>query len=648
MDSHVTEWKVLLLTLLSTFVIPVAQCTAENTAPTRAALYASNRAPLGMVPFIKLPIGSITPKGWVRRQLELEAQGMTGHLEEISPWLNFEKSAWVHPESGTRGWEEMPYWLKGYGDLGYVLNDAKIIDRARQWIDAILAGQEESGWFGPRSLKTSLEGNPDLWPHMLVLNILQSFHEFSEDPRVIPFMLRYHRWLDAQPAATFARGYWPKLRFGDNIETVYWLYNRTGESWLLPLAKKIHDNMGRWSEDVVNWHNVNLAQGFRTPGIFYQQGRDENCRPGYGDPRQGFETCGMVEFMHSFEMLTRISGDPIWAERCEDIAFNSLPAALTPDWKALHYLTSPNMVQLDRNNKAPSVDNEGTMFSYSPFEVYRCCQHNVSHGWPYYAEELWLATSDRGLCASLYAASEVRAKVGDGETVTISEETGYPFSDIVTFKVSSAAPVKFPIHLRIPSWCQEPTIQIDGESVIVDAKRPTYTVIDRTWHDGETLTLHLPMRIAVRRWEKNQNAASVHYGPLAFSLEIGEKWSRYGKVEAWPESEVFPTTAWNYGLELDETTPDASFKLVKKPGPLAANPFTLETAPIELRAKARKIPQWRQDARGVVGKLQPSPVKSDEPVETVSLIPMGAARLRITTFPVIGHAPDARDWALTQ
>ena len=108
-------------------------------------LYTANREPLLPSPFIKLPIGSITPKGWVRHQLELEAQGMTGQLAEISPWCKFEGSAWADPQGkGQNGWEELPYWLKGYGDLGYVLNDQEIIKRARKWIDAVL-GQPGGG-----------------------------------------------------------------------------------------------------------------------------------------------------------------------------------------------------------------------------------------------------------------------------------------------------------------------------------------------------------------------------------------------------------------------------------------------------------------------------------------------------------------------
>src|SRR5262249_11609781 len=271
-------------------------------------------------------------QGWLRHQLELEADGMTGHLTELSKWCKFDGNAWVDPEGqGHSGWEELPYWLKGYGDLGYVLQDQRIIIEARKWIDGVLSSQEPHGYFGPRSNKTGLEGKPDLWPHMVMLNVLQSCFEQSKDARVIPFMLKYHQWLNSQPGEAFGRGYWPKIRFGDNIETAYWLYNRTGEKWLLDLAGKIHANMADLSRDVINWHNVNIAQGFREPGVFYLQSNDakhlqaaernyskvmdlygqfpgggfagdENCRPGYTDPRQGFETCGIVEFMHSFEM----------------------------------------------------------------------------------------------------------------------------------------------------------------------------------------------------------------------------------------------------------------------------------------------------------------------------------------------------------
>ncbi|HWH71313.1 MAG TPA: beta-L-arabinofuranosidase domain-containing protein, partial [Candidatus Sulfotelmatobacter sp.] len=205
-------------------VVPAPETAATN------AFYAANRAPLQPSPFLKLPIGSITPRGWLRQQLELEAQGMTGRLPEISKWCKFEGNAWADPQGqGHSAWEELPYWLKGYGDLGYVLKDETVIQGARKWIDAVLASQQPDGWFGPASLKTSLEGKPDLWPHMVMCNVLQSFHEATGDARVLPFLTKYLRWLNTQPGENFGAGYWPKLRFGDTVETAYWVYNRTGE-----------------------------------------------------------------------------------------------------------------------------------------------------------------------------------------------------------------------------------------------------------------------------------------------------------------------------------------------------------------------------------------------------------------------------------
>jgi hypothetical protein len=665
-----------LLLLTLAFPTPADEVRSVPSPPTdqRTALYVSNRAPLLPSPLVKLPPGAIKPKGWLRHQLDLMRDGLTGHLMEISPWCKFERNAWADPKGkGYKGWEELPYWLKGFGDLGYVTGDKRILKETKRWIDAILAGQAEDGWFGPEALRTSLDGKPDLWPHMIVLNCLQSWHEATGDKRVIPFMTRYFRWQLKQPQDALLTGYWPRMRGGDNLESIYWLYNRTGDRWLLSLAEKVHRATADWTAGVANGHGVNFSQGFREPATFWMQSHqlrhkqasyrdydlvmatygqfpgggfaaDENVRKGFTDPRQGFETCSMVEFMHSFEMLTRITGDPLWADRCEDVAINSLPAALTPDWKALHYLTGANMVQLDRKNKAPGIENGGTMLSYSPFEVYRCCQHNVSHGWPYYAEELWLASSDGGLCASLYAASEVTAKVGPGQAITVTETTDYPFADTIHLKVTTSAPVRFPLYLRVPGWSGPAELGINDKATSVKSAPDRYLVIHREWKNGDTVTLRLPMMLKVKTWAKNKNAVSIHYGPLAFSLKIGEKWVRYGGSDAWPEQEVYPTTPFNYGLVLKPGSPESSFQLHRRPGPLAANPFTPPTAPLTLTATGRRIPEWTLDANGLLNPLQPSPVKSKEPEEKITLIPMGAARLRITMFPVIGTGPNAHTW----
>ncbi len=156
---------------------------------------------------------------------------MTGRLEELSHWVKFEGNAWSDPNGlGENGWEELPYWLKGYGDLGYVLHDSVIIKNARRWVDAVLGSWQVDGYFGPRANKTGLDGQPDLWPHMVMCNVLQSYYEFSGDERVLSFLTRYYQWIGAQPVTTFGNGLWPHVRAGDAIETAYWLYNRTGDA----------------------------------------------------------------------------------------------------------------------------------------------------------------------------------------------------------------------------------------------------------------------------------------------------------------------------------------------------------------------------------------------------------------------------------
>ncbi|MBM3477488.1 MAG: transcriptional initiation protein Tat, partial [Armatimonadetes bacterium] len=590
---------------------------------------------------------------------------MTGHLTEISQWCDKTDNAWLAANGeGKWGWEELPYWLKGFGDLGYVLGDERIMDEALVWIDGILASQEADGWFGPRDNKRS----HDLWPNMVALNCLQSYYEYTGDERVIELMTGYFRWQLAMPEEQMLPGSWQKIRAGDNLESVYWLYNRTGEPWLIDLAHKIHRRTADWTNGFPTWHGVNICQGFRSPAEYYvlshdpqhlqgtenryaevmqlygqapggMFGADENAREGYRDPRQAAETCSIVEFMHSDEMLLTMLGQALYADRCEDVAFNSFPPSQPPDQKGLHYLTAANQPQLDKENKAPGIQNGGNMFAYDPHS-YRCCQHNVSHGWPYYAENLWLATPGNGLAAVLYAKCSVKAKMGEGTEITVTEDTDYPFGETVKLTLSAPQQVSFPLYLRIPGWCKSAAAKVNGKAVDVKPKAGEYLVIEREWRDGDAVELTLPWEAAVKRWAENQGAVSVQFGPLTYSLKIGERWERYGGTDAWPAYEVLPTTPWNYGLLLP---PAGSLEWVRKPGPLPDQPFTVDAAPIEIRAKGKRIPNWQLE-HGLCPVLQQSPIKSDEPVEDITLIPMGCARLRISAFPVIGEGPDAREW----
>ena len=685
MKSILSAVSLLLLLVLNpgsvpTTTIAVVERPATNT---RNAFYVSNQAPLQPDYFVKLPIGSIQPKGWLLENLNRQADGLAGHLGQISIWLTKKNNAWLSKTGkGDYGWEELPYWLKGYGDMAYVLNRPDMLAETKIWLDGTINSQRDNGDFGPVQVKEN--GKRDLWAQMLMLFCLQSSYEHKADPRILNLMTKYFKWQMTIPDDQFLEDYWEKSRGGDNLYSVYWLYNRTKEPFLLDLATKIDQNTANWrqADNLPNWHNVNIAQCFREPATYFLQsgkqadlkatyydfnlvrqkygqvpggmwGGDENSRPGYDDPRQAVETCGMVEQMASDELLMRFTGDPFWAENCEDVAFNTLPAAFMPDYRSLRYLTAPNMVVSDSKNHSPGIQNEGPFLMMNPFSS-RCCQHNHSNGWVYYAENLWMATPDNGLAAVLYNASTVTAKVGKGETVTLSQDTNYPFDERVQITVKAAKPVAFPLYLRVPAWCKKPTILINGQAIDAptksDAKNGQYIRLTDTWKSGDKITLDFPMDITVRTWDQNKNSVSVNYGPLTYSLKIQEeykkedskktaigdsKWQPNADPSKWPSYEIFPTSAWNYGLELNKANPAQSFTVVRKKGPVSKFPFTPETTPIKLTAKAHKIPGWTVDKYGLCDVLPQSPVTATTPVETVTLVPMGVTRLRISAFPVV-------------
>jgi hypothetical protein len=144
-------------------------------------------------------------------------------------------------------------------------------------------------------------------------------------------------------------------------------------------------------------------------------------------------------------------------------------------------------------------------------------------------------------------------------------------------------------------------------------------------------------------WEKSCNSVTVNRGPLSFSLKIGEDWRKASTgTNEWPDWEVFPTTPWNYGLILDSADPLKSFEVIEK-GKVADQPWTPENAPFEIKAEGKRIPNWKMIDETVTD-LQLSPIKSDEPVEEITLIPMGCARLRMCCLPTVGDGPDAREW----
>lgn len=550
-----------------------------------------------------------------------------------------------------------------------------MIKEASVWMEAVLNSSREDGFFGPENKEN---GKPELWAHMIMLRCLQTYYEYTKDERVISLMTRYFKWQLSLPDELFLDGYWENSRGGDNLLSVFWLYNHTGDNFLLELAEKIHRNTADWTNPsrLPNWHNVNVAQCFREPATYYllnkdssmlassynvhslvrrifgqvpggMFGSDENCRMGYIDPRQGVETCGMVEQMASDEIMLAITGDSFWAENCEDVAFNTFPAAVMPDFKALRYITAPNHVVSDSKNHHPGIDNSGPFLAMNPFSS-RCCQHNHSQGWPYYSEHLVMATPDNGAALVLYASNTTKMKVSGGNDITIVEETNYPFQENirVTLKMKKNN-IEFPLYLRIPSWTDNAKVSINGDDIDLKLEAGKYMRIMRKWNNGDKLEICYPMSLSLRTWTTNKNSVSVDYGPLTFSLKIDEeyikcdskktaigdsRWQKNANAEDWPSYEIYPKSDWNYALVLDKEDMIKNFEVIHKKWPDDDFPFSHQGCPIEIRTIGRKIPSWKIDQYGLCHELPDNGVNMDKK-ENITLIPMGAARLRISAFP---------------
>ena len=673
-----------ILSLATALAIGTASVTAQTdvTVVDRPLTginnsYTNFRAPLKQAPLLKLPVGKVQPGGWLRKYLELQKEGLNGRLGIVSAWLDKNNNQWLS-DSGDHGWEEVPYWLRGYCSLAYILDDKEMKEEAKVWFDAVLANLKDDGFLGPRNYEGD---NPEIWAQMVMLWALQTYYESTGDPRVLPAMTDYFKWEMTVPDSKFLKGLWQEKRGGDNLWSVLWLYNRTGDESILPLADKLHRNTSDWTmaDRLPNLHGVNVAQGFREPATYYMltgdeamlratynnfnlmrrdfgqvpggmYGADENAREGYVDPLQGAETCAIVEHMASDEILMGITGDPFWADHCENLAINTFTASMMPDMKSLRYITSPNMAVSDEKLHGPSIDNNlRGMLSMSPFSS-RCCQHNHGMGWPYYAEHLVMATADNGLATMLYAASETEAKVADGKTVRLTETTDYPFDETVRLTLSTEGDVSFPLYLRVPGWAEGSSVTVNGTDFDVTNAAGKYIRIDRKWSNGDVVELKLPMAVATKVWDQNNGSISVNYGPLTLSLKIDEiyeqhdsrdkkfvqddsHWQQGVDASLWPCYVIKPGSAWNYALMVDNNNLPLNFCVTKKEWPADNMPFTLDSVPFEFSATGVKIPSWGYDSTGMTDVLPSSAALTDSDPVRLTLVPMGAARLRISAFP---------------
>jgi DUF1680 family protein len=640
--------------------------TTDGTEASGKALsVVKNRAPLAANAFYPLPLGSVRPTGWLRRQLQTQADGMGGHLDETWPDVG-PNSGWL---GGTgESWERGPYFLDGLVPLAYLLDDARLIAKAQKYIDWILQHQTSDGMIGPNS-------NNDWWPRMVVVKVLAQYQEVTGDQRVLPVLERYFAYQIQQLPNRPLRD-WGKFRWHDEFLVVLWLYNRNGDPKLLDLARLLHQQGHDWQTQFADFqytrpitsefiklnkggnkdlelstHGVNNAMGIKASPLLYLVSRSEGDRTAlqrqlaaldryHGlpngmfscdehlaglDPSQGSELCSVVEFMFSLEQSLAILGDPALGDRLERLAFNALPGTFTDDMWAHQYDQQPNQVECSLHRKPWTTNGpESNLFGLEP--NFGCCTANFHQGWPKFAASLFMLSHDDGLVAAAYSPCEVRTLV-QNTPLHVKEETEYPFRGTIRVTLNPVSPLRFALRLRIPAWASGATIQVNGTPE-PPPEPNTFACVQRTWNAGDVVEIKFPLKPRASRWFNN--SVAVERGPLVFSHGIGESWVKLGDRGMTADWQVFPTTAWNYAIAVSPENGADSVSVTE--APLGQRPFTAKPAPVELRVKARKVPSWRAED-GAANPVPPGPVSSDQPEESIALVPYAAAKLRITAFP---------------
>jgi hypothetical protein len=634
--------------------------------------------------FEPLPLGSIRPRGWLAAQLRVQADGLSGHLDEI--WPDVRDSAWIGGDA--EGWERGPYWLDGVIPLAAALYDRELGARTNRWVDYILEHQHADGWLGPIR-DTSREGaarERDPWPQLVVLKALAQHAEWRRDPRCVPAMRRNAARLAGLLGERPLHG-WGRARWAELLISLHWLHQRTRDDRLLDLARlareqgwdwRAHfeefrypdrvgrDALERWRQELGGGfgdvyhatHGVNNAMGVKAPALWWRHSRDPRDRDAarlalevldrhHGQPSgmfscdehlagrhpsQGSELCAVVELMYSLETALAITGDAALGDRLEKLALNALPAAFTADMWAHQYDQQANQV-VCRAVDDPIYTNNGprsNLFGLEP--QFGCCTANLHQGWPKLVSHLWLRSTDGGLAAVSWLPCVVDTEL-HGAAVHVEVESDYPFDEEVELRVTVHGHARFPLHLRVPAWAEQAELRLDDGS----RRAPVagaFCSIERAWSGTSSLRLRLPM--GTRVVAGYRESVSIERGPLVFALAVEEDWRCVAGTPPAADWEVHPRSEWRFALALDTDEP-----VDWERRPLRGAPFSSESAPLVGRVRGARVPAWGLE-RGAAAAPPPSPVASADapgPLEALRLLPYGAARLRVTSLPWLRRRP---------
>jgi hypothetical protein len=661
----------------------VGKRSAMSRCNVRRLLAVSAAAVIGVFPYVaaaseapavayygafrELPITDIVPQGWLAEFLDRQRKGLASH--HAASGYPFDSCLWTglitmqNQDANAKAWwpyEQTAYLVDGIYRCGLLLHDPGLTAEGRKNVEYVLDHPRRDGALGPDRLGSTQ------WPFAVFVRGIMAAFESSGDGRILEALRRHYISLPPDLSGE---------RDTETVEGLAWTYGKTGNKALLDLALRLWAHQyarfvaGQFptkiGPDSITGHGVTVSETIKQPAILYLYTNDKSLlnqslsffklverddvlvdgipssqeRLSGKAPEKTHETCVISDYTWSMGYMLMATGDASWSDRIERGVFNAGFGAITKDFKAHEYFSSPNQM-IAASDTSPWGGKSGARQSYRPGFDVECCSGNVHRFLPNYVARMWMSDGHGGVAATLYGPSTAHLKVGEAATpVTIQEETNYPFDERISFRVRTAAPVRFPLQVRIPAWSVGATIAINGKQVHTQLTAGTFFTMERSFADGDTITLRLPMQ--TRLEEPVTGGVSISRGPILYALKIAE--NRRMIVDApkssgeFPAWEMTPASPWNYALDVNARNVQMRAKIVSHS--FAGFPWTPETASVTIQIPARRVPGWELAPGGknppLPVNLQPAP-KS----ETVQLIPYGATCLRVTVFPQAGKSAE--------
>lgn len=616
-------------------------------------------------------IRQIKPEGWLKENLQRQVTGLTGHAEALSYpyntclWAGYIPRIVQQFDSEWWRYEQTAYYTDGLLRLGYLTDDTELIRKGEEGVAYTMEHVQPNGRLGDYRLES-------LWPMAVFFRAMKAEYEYTGNTEIVKALERNYLSLSLDD---IVNGHRHIL----NIEGMLWTYSQTHNPRLLAMAEEAFGRGGFPldakqidSEEYINMHGVTYSEQLKLPMMLYAfTGKQEYLRLALKAERQlernhmlpdglpssaeynvgndvdlAHETCNVTDYTWTLGYFLQATGECEWADRIERIIFNAGMGSVTKDFHALQYFSSVNQILATGSSDNNEFKRGSTWMAYRPTHETECCAGNVSRFMPNFTSRLWMrskanGTAGEGIVAALYAPSRVSFSI-NGTNVGITEETYYPFDGEIRFRFTTDRPIAMPFTFRIPGWCKDYKVLLNGKATDIGAEATgTYVTLNRTFRTGDIVTVKLTMMPHAVDAVANQGRY-IECGPLLFAYAIPEHWEEdtvehknlNGKASQNPDFKcwnITPAGKWNYALSPLPT----KLKLKQDRSKLQKGlyPFDPAHTPLSIQVPVEEI-EWEL----LEGTRNPDTPQGEDVRLTggkakVKLIPYGATHLRLTVFP---------------